>query len=495
MNEKLPITKNDEDDLSLRRPKTTTENFLLFFVVFGIVLSIGGFWNVLSILWNRVKYTTGSLWGNYQPIYYDWDLNLLRQQLIKDYLIYFSGVIILLVVSGFLIYYLIIKRKWEEKTKLLTIFGTFFSGFMIITSFWINQSISVISNLDSMDSESQGGFDWIRVDLAEISKFIEISTLIFSIIFFLILLITLAVLVKNRNSKKNKQSEVHQNIFVIFMKNVPFYGILIIYLIFTLLPVYIVIQVSLSTYTEIQSGNIPGSPLNSLILNYSSVMFSVSTDESGFSTAFLNSLSIGLGTGILGLTVSVSTAYSLARFKFKSNKFLTFLILSTQMFPGIILLLPQFIIWARLDLLDKLGGLLLASAAGSTAYCTWMMKGYFETIPIEIEEAATIDGLNRFGNFTKIAFPLAKSGLVAVLIFTFLTSWQDFILARTFLRTVGNYTLPLLADNYENSATYDAQPFFELLAPYSILVALPVVVFFMLMQKQLASGAVAGSVK
>ena len=142
-----------------------------------------------------------------------------------------------------------------------------------------------------------------------------------------------------------------------------------------------------------------------------------------------------------------------------------------------------------------IGGLLLASAAGSTAYCTWMMKGYFETIPIEIEEAATIDGLNRFGNFTKIAFPLAKSGLVAVLIFTFLTSWQDFILARTFLRTVSNYTLPLLADNYENSATFDAQPFFELLAPYSILVALPVVVFFMVMQKQLASGAVAGSVK
>ena len=124
-----------------------------------------------------------------------------------------------------------------------------------------------------------------------------------------------------------------------------------------------------------------------------------------------------------------------------------------------------------------------------------MMRGYFETIPLDIEEAATIDGSSRIGNFTRIAFPLAKAGLVAVLIFTFISSWQDFVLARTFLRDVNNLTLPLLAENFENSAVLDQSPYFELLAPYSILVALPVVIFFIFRQKDIAAGAVAGSVK
>ncbi|MHA1719834.1 MAG: carbohydrate ABC transporter permease, partial [Promethearchaeota archaeon] len=326
--------------------------------------------------------------------------------------------------------------------------------------------------------------------------------LITAIIFTIIFISSLSLLFiyrekKNVNQPKEKSTS-GSAIFSIF-KNAPFYIILILYLIFTLLPVYLAIKVSLSSALDIANNANPSDPWYSLILNYSSVMFSVSVDEPAFYTAFMNSIFIGLGTGLIGLLISVSAAYSLARFKFKGNSFMTYLILATQMFPGMILLIPQYVIWKNLGLLTdsmKLYGVLLASSTGSVAYCTWMMKGYFQTVPVDIEEAAIIDGATRFKTFAKIALPLVKSGMVAVMIFTFLTSWQDFVLARTFIgETDPKATLPLLFYNFQNTAAPDIPVYYELLAPYSILVALPVVIFFMLLQKQLAAGAVAGSVK
>lgn len=206
------------------------------------------------------------------------------------------------------------------------------------------------------------------------------------------------------HSNESKENFIQNSSQLI--KMTPFYVVLIAYVIFSLFPVYLVIKVSLSSYQEILTGVSPGSPLYNLILNYSSVMFAVSSDEPSFSGALLRSFGLGLGTGLIGIMISVTSAYALARFKFKGNSFLTYLILTTQMFPGIILLLPQYVIWASLGFVDTFGGILLASAVGTTAYCTWMMKGYFETIPVDIEEAAIIDGTGRFGNFAKLRFHL-----------------------------------------------------------------------------------------
>ncbi|MHA2333183.1 MAG: carbohydrate ABC transporter permease, partial [Candidatus Hodarchaeales archaeon] len=277
------------------------------------------------------------------------------------------------------------------------------------------------------------------------------------------------------------------------------YLIMIIYLLFTLIPVIITIIVSVSTTLDLRLHQLPMDPMKGLIMNYSSVMFALSIDEPAFATAFINSMILGIGTGTLGLTVSLTAGYALARFKFRGNKFTTFLILSTQMFPGLILLIPQYVIWTNLNLLEPevlIFGVLLAYVSGAVAYCTWMMKGYFETIPLDLEEAAMIDGASQLGTFYKIAIPLSKAGMVAVLIFTFLTAWSEFVLARTFIgETNPQATLPLLFYNYQNPAAPDNPIFFELLAPYALLVALPMIILFMLLQKQLAEGAVAGGIK
>jgi arabinogalactan oligomer/maltooligosaccharide transport system permease protein len=135
-------------------------------------------------------------------------------------------------------------------------------------------------------------------------------------------------------------------------------------------------------------------------------------------------------------------------------------------------------------------------ATGATAYCVWMMKGYFETIPVDIEEAALIDGYGKFTTFIRIALPLAKAGMVAVMVYTFLSAWQEFVLARTFIGESSPLgTLPLLFYNYQNLNAPDNPTFYELLAPYSIIVAAPVVIFYLILQSQLVSGVIAGGVK
>ncbi|WP_457559774.1 carbohydrate ABC transporter permease [Candidatus Harpocratesius sp.] len=541
--------------------KTRPINFLVILIVMGLILIIGGFWQTETILWNRIKYGTGSLWKNNNPIYHrdqpDGDLSRVLRLLHMNYGIYFATLVVLTIVSIAIIVYVIRNKNWDDKMRMVSILGLIYTGIAIFTSFWINQSIKIIETIPDTVDQVQSGADWIRGDIGNYSEFMEISTLIFMFLYLAVFVLFAFNIIQNSPKKENiikilgilflvilggfliyfinliklYFKEEANNITVLIwgiigliaviglmivdfnkyffqsneskekfiqnssqiIKMTPFYVVLIAYVIFSLFPVYLVIKVSLSSYQEILRGASPGSPLYNLILNYSSVMFAVSSDEPSFSGALLRSFGLGLGTGLIGIMISVTSAYALARFKFKGNSFLTYLILTTQMFPGIILLLPQYVIWASLGFVDTFGGILLASAVGTTAYCTWMMKGYFETIPVDIEEAAIIDGTGRFGNFAKIAFPLARSGLVAVLIFTFLSSWQDFILARTLLRSPQNYTLPLLSDNYENAQ--DQAPFFELLAPYSILVALPVVLFFLFMQKDLAKGAVAGSVK
>lgn len=542
-----------------RKRRTHPLVFLVMFIVMGLILIIGGFWQTETILWNRIKYGTGSLWKNNNPIYHrdqpDGDLSKVLHLLRLNYGIYFTTQVILFVGLCIIIYFVLFQKKWDEKIKTISILSLVYSFISSFTGFWIYQSIHVIASLPNNVDIVQSGSDWIWGDIGNYAYFMQYSAVLFMFIYLIFSLVFLYLIIENHENKSKIWSVIRiismiilgflviffiihlldaikLNIlyYIIFnsvglgtsfglfiwllnvsikgnleggqsflvklieiIKTSPIYVVLIIYTIFSLFPVYLVIKVSISSYQEILLGASPGSPLYNFILNYSSVMFSVSSDEPSFSGALLRSFGLGLGTGLIGITISVTSAYALARFKFKGNSFLTYLILTTQMFPGIILLLPQYVIWASLGFVDTFGGILLASAVGTTAYCTWMMKGYFETIPIDIEEAAIIDGTGRFGNFSKIAFPLARSGLVAVLIFTFLSSWQDFILARTLLRTPQNYTLPLLSDNYENSQ--DQAPFFELLAPYSILVALPVVLFFLFMQKDLAKGAVAGSVK
>ncbi|MFX0006914.1 MAG: carbohydrate ABC transporter permease [Promethearchaeota archaeon] len=567
-----------EEDSFLRSPmKSITKNWdylSLFLMLFSFILIVVGFWETETILWNRIKYTTGagSQWQSANPIYLTYPLSQLISLLINNMIFYILGNFLFLVIAVIIIYRYLSKRSWVKTSKILIGIMALFSLVASVLGFWLRYSLIILERLPPLGGTSSG-YEWIRVDIGLESAIIDMTSLLFLITSLIICIFSISIFLRHRHqirSRENdpgiimdkegqlilmkKENEIESNkpsnkittkksfsiiskllvfisiiliiwnifsfthiyLFIVpiiilvlivisgilekkFLKTVPLYFILILYLFFTLFPVFLAVIASISTPFEINHGSIPRDPIGSMIMNYSSVMFTVGVDEPAFINALTNSLFIGFGTSFFGLVLSVTSAYALARFKFRGKAFMTFIILSTQMFPAIILLIPQYVIMSSLGFLERpvvLLGLLLVMATGSTAYVTWMMKGYFETIPVDIEEAAYIDGYGKLSTFIKIVIPLAKSGMIAVMVFTFLSAWQEFVLARTFIgETDPRATLPLLFFNYQNLNAPDNPTFYELLSPYSILVAAPVIIFYLLLQRQLVSGVVAGGVK
>jgi arabinogalactan oligomer/maltooligosaccharide transport system permease protein len=165
--------------------------------------------------------------------------------------------------------------------------------------------------------------------------------------------------------------------------------------------------------------------------------------------------------------------------------------LITQMFPGVVMLIPLYILLDTLGLLDSLLGLALVYSTTSIPFCTWNLKGYFDTIPRELEEAALMDGADRWTTFTTIVLPLARPALAVTGLFSFMTAWNEFILAATLMSDERAYTLPVVLQKYVGDFSTEWGRF----AAGAVLVSLPVMALFFLLQKQLVEGLTAGGVK
>ena len=204
-----------------------------------------------------------------------------------------------------------------------------------------------------------------------------------------------------------------------------------------------------------------------------------------------NSLIVSIGTTVAGLFLAVPAAYAFSRFKFSGRDQAMFSFLLVQMFPGIIILVPYFMVMKSLGLLNSHLGLILAYSVTALPLCVWMLKGFFDTVPRELEEAAMLDGCSRFEIFTKIILPLSLPAIAVTALFSFLAAWNEFLLALTFNTSNDMYTLPVgLASMI--SATGQSWGDF---AAASLLVSLPVVILFILFQKFLIEGLSAGGVK
>ena len=165
--------------------------------------------------------------------------------------------------------------------------------------------------------------------------------------------------------------------------------------------------------------------------------------------------------------------------------------LVVQMFPGTLLLIPLYVILDALGLLDSIAGLVLVYSTTAVPFCVFMLKGYFDTIPKDLEEAAWIDGASRFGLFWHVVLPLSRPAIAVTALFSFMTAWNEYILAETFLNDEASYTLPVVLQHYvgDKSAQWGA------FAAGAILVSLPVMALFYLLQRHLVSGLTAGGVK
>lgn len=214
--------------------------------------------------------------------------------------------------------------------------------------------------------------------------------------------------------------------------------------------------------------------------------------EQPFLKWILNSAIVAGLTTILGVFLACTAAYAFSRFNFPGRRagMLSFLV--SQMFPGTLLLVPLYIIIVSwLGLGNSFFGLVLVYSVTAIPFCVWMMKGYFDTIPIEIEESAIMDGASRQMIFFKIILPLAKPAVAVTALFSFMTGWNEFILAATFLEEELKYTAPVGLKFFVGGFTQQWGYF----AAGSIIVSIPVVALFLFLQKYLVSGLTAGGVK
>ncbi|MHA2363021.1 MAG: carbohydrate ABC transporter permease [Candidatus Hodarchaeales archaeon] len=471
--------------------------------VFGFFFLFGGFWSGQQILWNRTPYTIGQ-WINSNPILAEKLVQDLKPELFIAFSALFFGSILYLIgilILGYSFY----------KTKPFSIrswsFLTLSTTFTSLIGFWIYISMNLKTDLPTNPTA------WLGNDLPEMKFLFELVGLLNLIIHMIITLIYALYLIysifKIKRAEETKRKVAKQVQVTNPLHLFGFYFVMALYLLITLIPVFLTLIVSMSSPSDLekyrQVGNrdffpFPTNIIYSMAINYSSVLFvQKSTTDPSFTSAFFISLFLGLGTASIGLVMSLTSAYALARFRFYGRAKFTFSLVAIQMFPGIILLIPQFLIWTHLGLLDKdirIFGVLLALTVGAIGYSTWMMKGYFETLPKDLEEASLIDGANVFTTFYNIAIPLAKPGMVAVFLFTFLGAWNDFLLVRTFIgENRPDSTLSLLFYNYQDTTRSDLPVFYELVASYSILMGLPVALIFMALQKYLAAGATAGAIK
>jgi len=213
--------------------------------------------------------------------------------------------------------------------------------------------------------------------------------------------------------------------------------------------------------------------------------------DAGFATYLRNSLLVALGTTGLGLLVSIFAGYALARFRMPLRRYLVMVVLATQMFPVVVLLIPFFIVMRNLGLLGSLWGLVIAYLAFITPLMIWILRGFFLSIPDDLEDAAMVDGCTRFGAMWRIIMPLAGPGVAAVSIFAWIAAWNEFLFALTFIRSDALRTLPVGLTQF---AGRDATDNGAIMAA-SVLFTLPVVLFFLLVHKKLTTGLVAGAVK
>ncbi len=267
---------------------------------------------------------------------------------------------------------------------------------------------------------------------------------------------------------------------------------LIVFTSATLLPVALVVKKAFSPGKEFQISINP-IPKAVTLDNFKRVL-KKSTNEGTwlFGRQLLNSVLISLGTTILGVFLAATAAYAFSRFRFPGRQSGMMLFLVVQMFPATLLLIPLYIILSKLGLLNSVIGLILVYSTTAIPFCVWMLKGYFDTIPKEIEDAALIDGASRIRIFYSIVLPLARPALAVTALFSFMTAWNEYILAATFLNREETYTLPLLLKSYvgeHGSADWGA------FAAGAVIVSIPIVALFYVLQKHLVSGLTSGGVK
>jgi multiple sugar transport system permease protein len=213
--------------------------------------------------------------------------------------------------------------------------------------------------------------------------------------------------------------------------------------------------------------------------------------ESGLGLWLWNSLLVSFLATIMSVALSALGAYSLSRFRYRGRGAVGYLILVAQMLPPTLLVIPIYLIFRDLRLIDTLTGLVVAYTTFALPLCIWMLKGFFDTIPRELEEAAQVDGCSRMGAFFRVVIPLSAPGIAATSFYSFIVAWDEFLLSRTLISSEARWVSSVGLSSFIGAYT----TFWDQMMAASLVVALPPLVIFFFLQRYLVSGLTAGALK
>ena len=271
------------------------------------------------------------------------------------------------------------------------------------------------------------------------------------------------------------------NIKLIFLS----LSLLLIILIF-FFPFFWIISSSFKSPEEIIATSTTIIPRSFTLEHYNKILF-----NSDFFIYLKNSLIVSFSSMIISIILSVSAAYGLHKLKFYGNKFVEYSLLVTYAFPGVILLVPIYLLFAKVNLLNSYFALIVVNVLFATPFAVWMLKAFFKLIPNEIEEAAYIDGASRYVVISRIIVPLAAPGIASVAIFCFIISWTEYLFASILISGDDLKTLPVGLAGIVGQYQID----WGFLLSGAVLASLPVILLFVFIGKYFVSGLTEGAVK
>lgn len=263
---------------------------------------------------------------------------------------------------------------------------------------------------------------------------------------------------------------------------------------FIFFPVLWLVSASLSTQIELFAVPMHWIPHHPTFENYLQILFpsmAVSAVPRAFAIALLNSIKIASAVTLICILFGSMAAYALVRIPFRVNRAIQIGILGTRMIPEVSLILPLFIVASSLQLINKPLVLIIAYLSFALPYAIWMMAAFFQTVPIELEDAARIDGCSRLGILRRIIIPISIPGLISTAMFTFLLAWDEFFYALIFTSTLAAKTAPVAIAEFIGRYAVNITG----MMAGGVLAALPPVILGLLFQRYIVSGMTAGAVK
>lgn len=265
------------------------------------------------------------------------------------------------------------------------------------------------------------------------------------------------------------------------------YVVLLVLLVLLVFPVVAIVAPAFKSETEILTFAPNPLPRQPTLENFVTKVFR----NDRFIRYLLNSVKVSTAVTLLSVAFATLGGYSLARFRYPGRRILGQVILLTYMFPGSLLVVPLFLTLYRLRLIDTHYALIISYTTFMLPFCVWMLRGFFETLPAEIEDAAQVDGCGRISLFLKIILPLSGPGVAAVGGFAFVKSWSEYTFAITFINADAKRTVAAGLQLVRAELGTD----WGLLLAGSVVAMVPVILFYLLLQRFLVAGLTAGAVK